>query len=101
MASMTTSEPRTASVAAQTGSTLMSRLQKGQGILVAMRDALDAMPDMGVDSPLEAKYVKAIDFWVAMEATQRLTTGETGCIVGFACDQRSPVLCEACAGGPS
>ena len=85
----------------QTGSTLMSRLQKGQGVLVAMHAALDAMPDMGVDSPLEAKYVKAIGFWVDMEATQRFVTGEKGCIVGFACDPRSPVLCESCAGRTS
>ena len=70
-------------------------------MLVATRDMLDSMPDAGVGSPLEARYVKAIDFWVSLEALQRFTTGEQGCVVGFVCDPRSPVLCEACAGSPS
>ena len=70
-------------------------------MLVATREMLDSMPDAGVGSPLETRYVKAIDYWVDLEALQRFATGQAGCIVGFACDPRSPVLCEACAGGLS
>ena len=75
------------------------RLKKGQLWRIENQEKLASMPDMGVGSPLEELFVLAFKGWADLEAMYRFVSDEAGCVMGFACDRRAPVICEVCARG--
>ena len=78
-------------------SELLKRLRKGQVWLTKAKADLLDMVDAGVGSILETQYNYAFITWASYETLYRTLTNSRGCIMGFECDPKSPLICQACA----
>ena len=75
---------------------IIARLRKGQSWLTTEYDALLAMPEGGLGSPQEARFLDALDLWCHLEEMLRFVYGFTRCPMVGVCRRDAPVVCRAC-----
>ena len=76
---------------------IIARLRKGQPWLCSEYNALMALPDLGLGSPREAKWLEWLDVWDSLDQILRFVYGFTHCPQIGVCLADAPVVCRACA----
>ena len=74
----------------------IARLRKGQDWLIQEYDALMDMPDLGLGSRREAKFLEALDLWDNLDQMLRFIYGFKSCPMIGVCRRDAPVVCRAC-----
>ena len=80
---------------------IIGRLRKGQSWLTAENDALLALPDIGLGSPQETRFLEALDLWDNLDQLLRSIYGFTRCPMVGVCQRDAPVICRACGAAAS
>ena len=76
---------------------LLSRLHKGHRWLTDTHLGMLSLDDIGRHSPLEAKFMDALDLWDGIELQLRELYNYEGCITKEGqCPDSSPVACRHC-----
>jgi hypothetical protein len=77
---------------------ITQRLQNGHTYLIKTYAQLLAMPDVGLGTPEEAKFIDALDLWIALESQHQALWPDSHCIMGrgMTCPDTSPACCRAC-----
>lgn len=77
---------------------LLERLRKGQAALIKLRSELWLMPQSGMGSEKEQKYLDGVDLWVKLEKDLREGHLYKGCVMEAGhCDPAAVVKCVWCA----
>ena len=75
---------------------LVDRMAYGQKLLIKTRQELSEMPNAGIQTKKEERYIEAFKLWLSQEYMWRYLGGE-GCAVGVRCTDDAVIVCEACA----
>ena len=76
---------------------IFARLRKGQPWLTQEYDALLALPDLGLGSQREAKWLEMLDVWDSLDQILRTVYGFKSCPMIGVCLADAPVVCRKCA----
>ena len=80
---------------------LLARLTKGHKWLIQAWAALNAMPNQGLRTPQEARFLEGLDRWDGLDKMLReVYPLYTYCVCGRfeRCPEASPIRCRGCAG---
>ena len=80
--------------------TLLARLTKGHAWLIQAWAALNAMPNQGLRTPQEARFLEGLDRWDGLDKMLRETYPKyVWCVCGRygRCPEASPAACRGCA----
>ena len=77
---------------------ILDRLQRGQDWLTQTHRKLLAMPDLGIGSDMEQRFLAGLDLFDDLDHKLRAEWGFRGCIQGQGqqCPSEAPVRCRGC-----